>query len=205
MPKYILHYFSGNGRAVVPRAILCYAKADWVNSVVKMQDQAKIKKSDLCEFGQLSILEIGDKKYSQSTAINIYLGKTFKLMGKDIEDNYQIISLLMTYDDFTVPIYKWYFSQYYSKSSKLYKEAEEKLKFFIERFEKRYIDLGKGKYFLGDEFTLADIFLATVIPSVFDVMELKENYYKTNAPNLGELIKRVKENELKEFYEKYYV
>ena len=205
MPKYILHYFSGNGRAVVPRAILCYAKADWVNSVVKMQDWAKIKKSDLCEFGQLPILEIGDKKYSQSTAINIYLGKTFKLMGKDIEDNYQIISLLMTYDDFTVPIYKWYFSQYYSKSSKLYKDAEEKLKFFIERFEKRYVDLGKGKYFLGDEFTLADIFLATVIPSVFDVMELKENYYKTIAPNLGELIKRVKENELKEFYEKYYV
>ena len=205
MPKYILHYFSGNGRAVVPRAILCYAKADWVNSVVNMQDWAKIKKSDLCEFGQLPILEIGDKKYSQSTAINIYLGKTFKLMGKDIEDNYQIISLLMTYDDFTVPIYKWYFSQYYSNNSKLYKDAEEKLKFFIERFEKRYVDLGKGKYFLGDEFTLADIFLATVIPSVFDVMELKENYYKTIAPNLGELIKRVKENELKEFYEKYYV
>ena len=205
MPKYILHYFSGNGRAVVPRAILCYAKADWVNSVVNMQDWAKIKKSDLCEFGQLPILEISDKKYSQSTAINIYLGKTFKLMGKDIEDNYQIISLLMTYDDFTVPIYKWYFSQYYSKSSKLYKDAEEKLKFFIERFGKRYVDLGKGKYFLGDEFTLADIFLATVIPSVFDVMELKENYYKTIAPNLGELIKRVKENELKEFYEKYYV
>ena len=86
-----------------------------------------------------------------------------------------------------------------------YKDAEEKLKFFIERFEKRYVDLGKGKYFLGDEFTLADIFLATVIPSVFDVMELKENYYKTIAPNLGKLIKRVKENELKEFYEKYYV
>ena len=138
------------------------------------------------------------------TTINIKC-EPFKLMGKDIEDNYQIISLLMTYDDFTVPIYKWYFSQYYSKSSKLYKDAEEKLKFFIERFEKRYVDLGKGKYFLGDEFTLADIFLATVIPSVFDVMELKENYYKTIAPNLGELIKRVKENELKEFYEKYYV
>ena len=127
------------------------------------------------------------------TTINIKC-EPFKFMGKDIEDNYQIISLLMTYDGFTVPIFK-----------KLYKDAEEKLKFFIERFEKRYIDLGKGKYFLGDEFTLADIFLATVIPSVFDVMELKENYYKTNAPNLGKLIKRVKENELKEFYEKYYV
>ena len=205
MPKYKLYYFSGNGRAVVPRTILCYAKADWENLVIYMQDWPKIKKSGLCEFEQLPILEIDNKKYSQSLAINLYLGKTFKLMGKDIEDNYQIINLLMTYDDFSVPVYKWYFSQNYSKKSKLYKDAEEKFKFFIGRFEKRYVDLGKGKYFLGDIFSLADIYLTTVIPSVFDILQLNENYYKTNAPNLGELIKRVRENELKEFYEKYYV
>ena len=94
MPKYKLHYFA-IGRAVIPRAILSYAKADWENSLIKKVDWPKIKKSGLCEYEQLPILEVDDKKYSQNQAINIYLGENFKLMGKDIEENYQITNLLI--------------------------------------------------------------------------------------------------------------
>ena len=65
--------------------------------------------------------------------------------------------------------------------------------------------LGKGKYFLEDKFTLADIVLASILPTAVDNLGLKECPYKELAPNLGELITRVKENELKEFYEKYYI
>ncbi len=83
--------------------------------------------------------------------------------------------------------------------------ALDKLKFFLEQIEKRYVALGKGKYFLGDKFSLADIYLATTFPSCFDLLQLKECPCKEVAPNLGELIKRIKENELKEFYEKSYV
>ena len=81
----------------------------------------------------------------------------------------------------------------------------DKLKFFLGQIEKRYVALGKGKYFLGDKFSLADIYLATTFPSCFDLLQLKECPCKEVAPNLGELIKRIKENELKEFYEKSYV
>ena len=87
----------------------------------------------------------------------------------------------------------------------MHKNALEKAKFFIGQIEKRYITLGKGKYFLGDKFTLADIYIATAFPAAFDALKMKECPCKEVAPNLGELIKRIKENELKEFYEKFYV
>ena len=205
MVKYILHYFPANSRGVIPRAILSYAKADWVDDRIAVTDWPKIKKSGLCEFEQIPILECEGKKYSQSNAINLYLAETFNLMGKNSEENYQITNLLMTFNDFMVPCFGYLFCKDESKKEELRKAALEKVKFFIGQIEKRYISLGKGKYFLGDKFTLADIYIATVFPAAVDLLKEKECPCKEVAPNLGELIKRIKENELKEFYEKYYV
>ena len=203
MPKYVLHYFAGNGRAMISRAILCYGKADWTNDAIKKEDWPTIKKSGLCEFEQVPILEVDGKKYSQSNAIALYLAETFNLMGKDIEENYQIRSLLFAIDDYNVEIWKALFSPDEAKKPELLKAALEKFKFFVGKFEKRYVDLGKGKYFLGDRFTLADIIMACSISDASKM--LKFEGVKEIAPNLCELINRVKENELKEFFEKFYV
>ena len=125
-------------------------------------------------------------------------------MGKDLEENYQITNVLMCFDDFMKPIWESMFAPE-DKKPELKKIAEEKLKFFFGKLEKKYVDLGKGKYFIGDKFTLADIFVGTALPAAVDALGLKECPCKEVAPNLGELIKRLKENELKEFYEKYYI
>ena len=127
MVKYILHYFGVNGRAIVPRAILSYAKADWTNDAIKKEDWPKIKKSGLCEFEQVPILEVDGKKYSQSNAINLYLAETFNLMGKNAEENYQITSLLMTFDDFMPPFFAWMFCQDETKKPELLNKAIENL------------------------------------------------------------------------------
>ena len=126
-------------------------------------------------------------------------------MGKNKEENYQINSLLMTADDIRPGCYAWLTSKDEAKKPELHKAALDKLKFFLGQIEKRYVALGKGKYFLGDKFSLADIYLATTFPSCFDLLQLKECPCEEIAPNLGELIKRIKGNELKEFYEKSYV
>ena len=203
MPKYILHYFAGNGRAIVARAILSYAKADWTNDAIKKEDWPTIKKSGLCEFEQVPILEVDGKKYAQSHAITLYLGETFNLLGKDKEENYQINSLLLATDDFNMEIWKALFCQDEAKKPELMKAALEKFKFFIGKFEQRYVDHGKGKYFLGDKFTLADIIVTTSICSACGM--LKFEGVKDVCPTLYELIKRVSENELKEFFEKFFV
>ena len=203
MSKYTLHYFPGNGRAVIPRAILCYAKADWTNHTFGPAEWPKIKKSGLCEFEQVPILEVDGKKYSQSHAINLYLAETFNLLGKDKEENYQINSLLLAVDDINTEIWKGMFIQDETKKAEIMKTALEKFKFFLGKFEQRYVNLGKGKYFLGDKFTLADIIVTCSTCSQCGM--LKFEGVKDVCPTLYELIKRVSENELKEFFEKFFV
>ena len=90
MPKYILHYFHTNSRAQIARAILSFVKADWTNDMIKLENWPATKKGGLCEFEQAPVLEVDGKKYCQSHAIDLYLAETFNLMGKDIEENYQI-------------------------------------------------------------------------------------------------------------------
>jgi glutathione S-transferase len=124
-------------------------------------------------------------------------------MGKDIEENYQIRSLLFAIDDYNMEIWKALFSKDEAKKPELLKAALDKFKFFIGKFEERYVNHGKGKYFLGDKFTLADIIVTCSICSSSD--SLKFEGVKEVCPNLSELIKRVSENELKEFFEKFYV
>ena len=57
---------------------------------------------------------------------------------------------------------------------------------------------------MGDKITLADIILGTGITEAINRGGIKDFNWKEIAPNLEQLIKRVQENELKEFFEKYY-
>ena len=174
MPKYTLHYFGGNGRAAIARAILTYVKADWTNDIIKREDWPKIKTSGLCEYEQVPVLEVDGRKYCESHAINLYLAQVFDLMGKDVEENYQITNVLMAFEDFMKPIGEVRHNQDETKKEELKKKAEEKLKFFFGKFEKKYVDLGKGKYFMGDKFTLADIVIGVSLPSAVDALGLKD-------------------------------
>ena len=205
MSKFTLHYFGGNGRAAIARAILSYAKADWTNDLIKREDWPKIKTSGLCEYEQVPVLEVGEKKYCESNAINLYLGEKFDLLGKDAEENYQINNLLMAAEDYSKVAMALFLCTDESKKPELKKNAENKLKFLFTRFEKRYVDLGKGKYFLGDKFTLADIFLTVNLFSCLQSLGLPDSTCKDVAPNVTELVVRVMENELKEFFEKYFI
>jgi len=205
MSKYTLHYFGVNGRAALARAMLSYAKADWTNDLIKGEDWPKIKTSGLCEYEQVPVLEVGGKKYSQSNAINLYLAEAFNLLGKDVEENYQINNLLISADDYTKVARDFFNCKDESKKPELKKKAEDKLKFLFTRYEKRYVDLGKGKYFLGDKFTLADIFLTVNLFVTLQTLGLPDTSCKDVAPNVTELAFRVRENELKEFFEKYFI
>ena len=202
MSKYILHYFGVNGRGAIPRAILTYAKANWTNDIIKREEWPKIKKSAVSEFEFLPVLEVDGKQQCESIAINTYLAEKFNLMGKNPEENYQIYNLLTTFDDFNVDFGPYRRCQDESKKPELKKKASDRLKFFIQKFEKRYVELGKGKYFLGDKFTLADIFIGSALLAFCE--SVSEWPFKEVGPNLGELIERLKKNELKEYHEKYF-
>ena len=203
--KYTLYYFEANARATVSRAILTYAKADWEDKRITHEEWAKIKETDLFEFHQMPILEHNGKKMSQSIAIELYLLRQFNLYGKNIDEQYEIDNLLCTFDDL-LPLLGKYVSR--SKDEKEKEETKkvllEKVQFYAKKIEERYIKLGKGKYYLGDHFSGADIYIASVFPifcNCLNMMIVKE----AGALSLYDLIVRIKENELKEFHEKVFI
>ena len=204
--NYKLHYFGGNGRASISRAILSIGAPNFENVIIGMEQWGSLKTSETYEFQQLPLLEHNGKKYTQSIAIDLYLARQFKLYGKHAEDEYQIDSLLCTFDDLFPTICKIAFA--FSEEEKKQVEANkkaliEKLNLYYAVFEKRYIANGTKKYFLGDHFSLADIYLTVLMNNIHNIV--KEQCPGTKvAPNLVKLITRVKENELKTYFEKYF-
>ena len=202
--KYIFHYFKVNFRGAIPRAILSYSKADWVNHAFTREEWPEIKKSGLCEFEQAPVLEYKGKSYAQSMAICFYLARKFNLMGKDDEEQYEIDSLMCCIEDIFTAVFSYLHNPQEEKEKfeEAKKKALERFKFFSKKIEDRYIRYGKGKYFLGDKITLCDFLVGAQLPAFCDIFN--EEVVSQVAPILAEYIERLKKEELKEFFEKHF-
>ena len=142
------------------------SKAKWEDIKVSNEEWPKMKSSSQCEYGQLPVLEYNGKTYSQSHAIELYLGKKFNLYGSSIDDEYQINSLLDSFDDLFIV-----FHAYAAPTNEEDKKNKEQIKqeflmklgFFTEVYDKHYEKNGYKKYYLGDTFTIADLFLCCLL------------------------------------------
>ena len=110
----------------------------------------------------------------------------------------------MTFEDFLTKFKEYIMCPDENKKEELKKNAVDKLQFIYQKFEKKYLLLGKNEYFIGQKFTLADIYITVFLPTCLNLLGVKECPFEENIPNLYKNIKKVKENELKEFFEKYY-
>ena len=204
--QYKLYYFNGNGRALIIRALLYYSNQDFSDVKISSEDWKKLKQSGKFESEDLPVMEYEGKLYSQMHAIEQYLGYKFDLHGKNIEDEYQINCLLDSFDDlFTIfKHFTWPESEEDKEHIKDYEKAfKSKLAFFVNILEKKY-NKNKGKYFLGNYFSLADIFITTVLINFGEKLKC-ENIIKEQGTNIDELIQRIKNNELKTFFDKGYI
>ena len=131
----------------------------------------------------------------------MYLAETFDLMGKNKEENYQIRNLLFAVDDYIFNT----IGGLMDKNGPCLLSSVSKFKLYVEKFEKRYVDLGQNKYFLGDKFTLADIIITCNLTFMnYIIKSLNILKIEDIAPGLYKLAERIKENELKGFFEKFY-
>ena len=204
-PQYKLYYFNGNGRAIIIRAILYYSKIHFSDVKITKEDWIKLKQTGKFESEDLPVIEHKNKLYSQMHAIEQYLGYTFNIHGKNMEDEYTINCLLDSFDDlFTIfKHFTWPESEEDKEHIKDYEKAfKSKFAFFVSVLEKKYKD--KGKYFLGDYFSLADIFIASVLTKLSKKLDCK-NILNEQGSKIAGLIERIKNNELKTFFEKGYI
>ena len=203
--QYKLYYFNGNGKAIIIRAILYYSKVKFSDIKISKEDWKKLKQTGKFECEELPVMEHKGKLYYQMHAIEQYLGYTFNIHGKNMEDEYQINCLLDSFDDlFTIfKHFTWPESEEDKEHIKDYEKAfKSKFAFFVSVLEKKYKD--KGKYFLGDYFSLADIFIASVLTNFSEKLDCK-NILNEQGSKIAGLIERIKNNELKTFFEKGYI
>ena len=204
-PKYKLYYFNGNGRAIIIRAILYYSNTNFSDVKITKEDWIKLKQTGKFESEDLPVLEYNEKLFFFFFAIEQYLGYTFNLHGKNMEDEYTINCLLDSFDDlFTIfKHFTWPESEEDKEHIKDYEKAfKSKFAFFISVLEKKLNK--KGKYFLGDYFSLADIFITVVLTNFADKLDC-ENIIKEQGPKIAGLIDKIKNNELKSFFDKGYI
>lgn len=156
----------------------------------------------------LPLLKVNKEYYSHETPIILYLGKKFDLMGETSEDEYEIINVLYAITDLKEKILPTFLpetkEEYEMQQSKIDELLDDILPFYLQIFEKH---LGKKKYFLGDKPSVLDVYMTYFVYLIFRHplrINLLEPLLKQYAPNLDELVSRMTENEMKEYFEKYF-
>ena len=198
MENVKLIYFNANGRVGLIRAMLAYKKIPFENIMYTMEEWPS--KKDNYEFKQLPQLEVSGKKLTQTIAICLYLARQLDLYPKDIYLQYHVDSLLACRDDIT-RLYRKVWGKEATKEE--YKQYKEMIILYLKRIEERYKELGSGKYYLGNDLSIADFFLGCMFKEFCDLVK-EEDIMGKYAPGIKKVVDSLVKNELKEFYEKYY-
>ena len=198
MENVKLTYFTSNGRVGLIRAMLSYKKVPFENIMYTMEEWPS--KKDNYEFKQLPQLEVNGKKLTQTIAICLYLARQLDLYPKDVYLQYHVDSLLACRDDITI-LYRKVWGK--EASEEEYKKYKETIILYTKRIEERYKELGCGKYYLGNDLSVADFFLGCMFKEFCDLIK-EEDVMLKYAPGIKKLVDTLVKNELKEFYEKYY-
>ena len=198
MENIKLTYFNDNGRVGLIRAMLCYKKIPFENIMLTLDEWPS--KKDTYEFKQLPQLEVNGKKLTQTIAICLYLARQLDLYPKDIYLQYHVDSLLACRDDIT-RLYRKVWGKEATKEE--YKQYKEMIILYLKRIEERYKELGSGKYYLGNDLSVADFFLGCMFKEFCDLVK-EEDIMGKYAPGIKKVVGSLVKNELKEFYEKYY-
>jgi glutathione S-transferase len=127
-------------------------------------------------------------------------------MGASYEDEYEILNLLGIREDLSKLIYQIFFPTEDQKARRdeiIVCLNETGLPFFLEAWEKKYV-AHHGKYFLGDKFSLADIFVTCFAETIFNMKGSKEigldQLLPKHAPKLAAHIENIKNNELGNYF-----
>jgi glutathione S-transferase len=203
---YKLYYFPANGKAAVTRAILTYVGAKWEDKRIYGEEWDTLKQSGNLDYDQIPGLEVNGKWLVQTTAIEVYLAKKFNLLGDTDEDLYEIINLIGTRDDIAKSLTPVLLptEEQKAKIEEIVADLKDNvLPKWLQAWEKKYV-AKHGKYFLGDKFTLADIYMTAFCEVLFHLKKGKglgfDALLTKHAPKLAAHMENIKNNELANYF-----
>eukprot|EP00347_Sterkiella_histriomuscorum_P016444 403353148 len=166
--NYKVHYFAGYGKAEAIRMLLTHAKANWEDVNYDHPFPAEVKESGMLEFGQMPVVELNGKFYSQSQATLRALGKIHGYYPEDAYEAYKVDSILDYINDFTSARFKANnHPEPETKKTMLEEFYAKTLPDFFTRIQKRLESNTSQDFISGDKLTIADFGLAALASAFF--------------------------------------
>ncbi|CAG9837875.1 unnamed protein product [Diabrotica balteata] len=194
MPSYKLTYFNFTGRAEPIRILLHYGGIPFEDVRVEKADWPAVKPST--PFGQVPVLEVDGKKYTQGTPLARYVANVVGLVGKSNEENLEIEIAINIVSDILKAAYESHFDPDEEKKKQHLKTLHELLaKYFPvldEAAKKNGGHLGTNKLNWGD------IYFVTAYEDIRNILgnkDIVENY--SGLQNLKKNV--ISEKNIKEY------
>ncbi|ODM99989.1 Glutathione S-transferase 1 [Orchesella cincta] len=202
MPEnYKLTYFNMKGMGEPARLIFAYAGVEYEDNRIERPDWPALKKN--FPWGQLPVLQVGDRILSQSNAICRYLGQKFNLNGRDDWESAKIDELADALADFRKEIMTIHGDSAEKDETKKAALTANFIGNTVPRFfgnmESAIAKNGDSPYLVGKNLTWVDLQMAhfldmfdAMIPNVLDTFpklrKLKQNVFK--IPSIAQWIEK---------------
>lgn len=163
MTSIKVHYFGGYGRAEATRMLLAHAQIPFENVDYTFESLPAAKASGNLEFGQLPVLEIDGKFFSQSVAMLRMLGLKYGYYPEDAYEAWRVDSFIDSVGDLINQYYKAAFNPNEEEKKELFAKYYETIfPTWLGIIEKRLQSNSSQKFLVGDKMTIADFQFAAI-------------------------------------------
>nr|ABO26604.1 sigma class glutathione-s-transferase 3 [Haliotis discus discus] len=175
MPTYRFRYF--DYKAVGELSRLLFALAGQEYEDVRITYETWPAEKPNTPLGQVPVLEIDGKPFSQSSAISRYLARTFGFYGNGDLEALAVDQVLGVVQDVNTFMRDYHKEQDEAKKAELLKEAKDvKIPLYFGMFEKLLKKNGSTGLFVGKKISIADVSLFDICDKTTDAMLKIEDY-----------------------------
>lgn len=201
-----LHYLDIYGRAEPIRMLLNHAKIEF-EDVRYSREEFPEKKAELnLEFGQVPMLEVDGKQYTQSFSILRFLGSKHGYYPSDPYKAYLVDSFLDGLNDLIIKFGGAFNEKDPERQKELFTTClTQGVPTFLAVVEKRLTDNSSKKSLVGESVSIADFALAGILFSIFynDANDKSILFRQVleNFPNVKAYAEFLRDKALKEYLE----
>ncbi|ODM90476.1 Glutathione S-transferase [Orchesella cincta] len=153
---YKLTYFNLRALAEPIRLIFAYAGVEYED--VRIEREQWPEQKENYPWGQLPVLQVGDKTLCQSNTIGRFLARKFNLAGEDEWESAKIDELVDALTDLRSEWRKFFMEQDETKKAELKKAfVETAVPKYFGKFEAQIASNNGGPYLVGKNLTWVDI------------------------------------------------
>jgi len=155
---YKLSYFNIKALAEPIRLIFAYAEVEYEDHRIERENWPGLKET--YPWGQMPVLQVGDKTLSQSNSISRYLAKKYKLQGDDDWEAAKMDEYADALTDFRQEWRKHFMEQDETKKAELKKNFDEVVvPKYLSKFD-AIVAANGGQYLVGKRVSWVDLQMA---------------------------------------------